>query len=606
MSWFACPKVGCVRRAPAFGIAVAALVFSGASAAGDETAADTVLRNGYVYTVDPHDSVAQALAIRAGRIVYVGSNEGVKPYVGPATQVQDLQGRMVMPGLIDGHMHPLGGGAARMGCSLDAAPLTTSQFLERIQSCLDASKDQEPAAWLQVSGWCRQVMRPPGTDADAATLAALKTDRPIAVASTDGRTLVANRRALEVAGISKATPDVPDGRIVRDRDGNPTGVFEDGGQRALTAVFPVPSRTDRLKMARAALAAMREQGITSFLDAATSPSSLSAFSAVYKAGELTARAYFAPVIDAKDAAEPAEVVAALRITKALYDTGPLAPAPALTVRNAKIFMDGLLQPPAQTAALFAPYRVDKGRPGAPKWVDGDRTGAPFFAADVLNPLMVALGEAGFEPHIHATGDRAVHQALDAVEVMRNALPDADVRAAIAHAELVDPADYDRFARLDAIPVMSFQWARPGPNSIDGTRDYLGPVRFAHLEPEGSLYAAHARIAYGSDWPVDKLDEWSAIQAGVTRTGDPALGKRYAGRLNSEKPLPRAFALRAITLNAAYELHQDAQTGSLETGKLADLIVLDRNVLKVPPEDIAITRVLMTVVGGSTVYRAAGF
>jgi predicted amidohydrolase YtcJ len=172
--------------------------------------------------------------------------------------------------------------------------------------------------------------------------------------------------------------------------------------------------------------------------------------------------------------------------------------------------------------------------------------------------------------------------------------------------MVDPADYARFARLDAIPVMSFQWAKPGPDSIDAARDYLGPVRFERMEPEGSLYAAHARIAYGSDWPVDRLDEWFALKVGITRTGDPALGVKYAGRLNAQNDLPRAFALRAITMNAAYELHQDEVTGSLEAGKLADLIVLDRHVLAVPAAQIAQTRVLLTMVGGRIVYRAEGF
>jgi predicted amidohydrolase YtcJ len=574
--------------------------------AADSQPADTVLRNGIIATIDAHDTLAQSLAIRDGRIIYVGTDAGAKPFIGPATQVTDLHGRFAMPGLVDGHMHPLGGGQSLRSCNLDYAPLTTAQFRTRIQSCLDASRDQEPAGWLHVTGWYRQFMRPPGTDADAATLAGLKTERPIAVESTDGHTLVANRRALELAGVSKDTPDVADGRIVRDPEGNPTGVFEDGGQRILRAVFPANSTADNLKSARAALEAMRQEGITTFLDAAASPGSLSAFSAIYKEGGLTARAHFAPVIEAKDAVDPAAVVAALKITKALYDSGPVQPTAAMTVRNAKIFLDGVLQAPAQTAVLMAPYRINKSRSGPPHWVDGTKTGEVYFAPELLNPLLVALGAAGFEPHLHAIGDRAVHQALDALEVMRNAVPDPDLRASIAHAELVDSADTGRFARLDVIPVMSFQWAKPGPDSIDATRDYLGPERFARMEPEGILQAAHARIAYGSDWPVDKLGEWFAIKVGVTRTGDPALGKRYAGTLNAQKGLPRAVALRAITLNSSYELHQDAETGSLEPGKLADVIVLDRDVLKVPAEEIAGTRVLQTMVGGKVVYQAKDF
>ncbi len=598
------------RRARFAAASLCAVLFSNpapsAAAPAAPAPADTVLRNGLIVTMDAHASLAHAIAIRAGRIVYVGTDAGAHRYIGAATQVTDLKGRTVMPGLIDGHMHPLGGGAALMTCNLQYAPLTVDQFTVRVQACLDASKDQEPAGWLHVTGWYRQFMRPPGADLDAAVLDALATGRPVMVESTDGHTIVTNHRGLTLAAITSATPDVVDGRIVRDATGNPTGVLEDGAQDALMKVIPKPSAAENREAAQAALEAMRAQGITTFLDAAAGPDSLAAFSAIFKEGGLTARAHFALLIPVKDAADPKAEVEALKITRALYDSGPIVPAPAITVRNAKIFMDGVLQAPAQTAVLIKPYLVDKGRPGAPHWVPGTRTGEAYFPPEVLNPLLVALGEAGFEPHIHAIGDRAVHQALDGLEVLRNAVPDPQLRLAIAHVELVDPADTARFRRLDVIPVMSFQWAKPGPDSIDATRDYLGPERFARMEPEGILQAAHARIAYGSDWPVDALNEWFGLKVGITRTGDPALGARYAGRLNAQPGLPREVALRAITLNAAYELHQDAETGSLEAGKLADLIVLDRNVLKIPAEQIAQTRVLMTVVGGTPVYRAKDF
>jgi predicted amidohydrolase YtcJ len=185
--------------------------------------------------------------------------------------------------------------------------------------------------------------------------------------------------------------------------------------------------------------------------------------------------------------------------------------------------------------------------------------------------------------------------------MRRHLPrGADVRAGIAHAEHVDPADWARFKRLNVVPAMSFQWAKPGPDSIDAQKDFIGPERFSRVEPEGSLWAAGARISYGSDWPVDPLDEWLALQVGVTRR-NPAGGK-YAGRFNDEKGLSRKAVLRAITMNSAYELHQDDRTGSLERGKLADLVVLDRNVLRVPATRIKDTKVLLTMVGGKVVFR----
>jgi predicted amidohydrolase YtcJ len=221
-------------------------------------------------------------------------------------------------------------------------------------------------------------------------------------------------------------------------------------------------------------------------------------------------------------------------------------------------------PQSATRSLSAPAN----------WVPGTDRGPVYFEPAELNTLVAAVAKAGFDPHIHAIGDRAVRLTLDAYKHMRTRICKRDIRPAIAHAELVDPADYGRFHELDVIPAMSFQWAKPGPDSIDAQKDYIGPERFSRVEPEGSLYAAKAPIAYGSDWPVDPLNEWFALQVGVTRE-NPAGGK-YAGRFNDEKGLLRRFALRAITRNSAYELHQDRMTGTLQPGKYADLIVLDRN------------------------------
>jgi predicted amidohydrolase YtcJ len=185
--------------------------------------------------------------------------------------------------------------------------------------------------------------------------------------------------------------------------------------------------------------------------------------------------------------------------------------------------------------------------------------------------------------------------------MRTALPGRDIRPAFAHCELVDPADYPRFAQLNVIPVLSFQWEKPASDTIDGARDSLGPRRWPLIEPSGWLAQKGARIAYGSDWPVDPLDEWFALQVGVTRKGRPDEPPKYSGRLGKDPGLSQAAVIQAITLNAAYELHEEPYIGSLEVGKLADLIILDRDVATIPPERISGTKVLRTVVGGRVVY-----
>ncbi len=583
---------------------LAALIVAGCAVSGAWAAdpADAVLRNGYVYTVDAQASVAEAIAVKDGRIVYVGTNEGAAALVGPKTEVTDLKGHMVMPGLVDGHMHPDQGGQQLTTCNLDYAPLTKDQFKTRIQACLDADPGAPPDKWLQVSNWYRQFMRPPGTDATRAVLDGLKTRRPILVSSSDGHTELLNSRALKLAGITAKTAAPTGGSIAHGRQGQPTGILEDDARDLVLKVLPPSKPEDLVAAAAAALDAMRRQGITTFLDAMASAETMAAYATLQTEGKLTARAHFAPMIDPEKATDPDAVVSWLRGLAGQFDQGALTPKPGLTVRNAKIFMDGVLQAPAQTAGLLAPYFVYKGG----KWEPGERSGEVYFAQDVLDPLLIALGKAGFEPHIHGIGDRAVRVALNGFEQMRKALPGQDIRAAIAHDELVDPADYPRFKALDVVPVMSFQWAKRGPDSIDGAMNQLGPKRFAHMEPEGSLSAAGARIAYGSDWPVDRLDEWFALKVGVTRTGDGQLGKSYDGPLNDEKGLQPAEVLRAITLNSSYELHQDSETGTLEPGKLADLIVLDRNPLQGPADGIAKVTVLVTMVGGQVVYRGGDF
>ena len=273
------------------------------------------------------------------------------------------------------------------------------------------------------------------------------------------------------------------------------------------------------------------------------------------------------------------------------------------MRNAKLYLDGVIAAPALTGAMREPYNVNQGTPEHPKWVPGTSRGpAVYFPAQPLGEILTRLGRAGIDPHMHADGDGAVHAGLDGIAVLRNALPSADIRPAIAHDEIVDPVDFPRFHQLNTIPVLSFQWEKPAGDTL-GLRDYFGPERMKILEPAGLLANAGARIAFGSDWPVDKLDEWFALKVGVTRRNAPSAGAAFAGRLGEDPGLSAEAALRAATIDAAYELHEDDVTGSLEVGKFADLIVLDRNPLTIPAEDIANVKVLETVVGGEVVYAA---
>ncbi len=531
-----------------------------------DSAADRVYRNGKVFTADAEGSIAQAVGIRDGRIVYIGSDEGVTRLIASSTKVTDLAGRFLMPGLVDGHMHPLEGGLQLQKCSLNYESLTVPDFQQRMQACLDKTKNQEPDGWLEVVNWFQESMRPRGVKTSRATLDVLKTSRPIIVRSSFGHTVLANSRALALAQITKSTPDPLGGKIWRDAAGNPTGLLEDAAFEVYSRLIPKPTANENIAAAKAAQEAMNRQGVTSFLDAAAAPESMAAFSAKR------------------------------------YGEGSIQGKPGITVRNAKLFLDGVIAAPAMTGAVLEPYRINAGTEEKPHWIEGQSRGPDvYFPPKQLAEILVQLGRAGIDPHMHADGDRAVRAALNAVQAMRNEIGAADIRPAIAHDEIVSPDDFPRFKALNTIPVLSFQWEKPAGDTI-GLTNYFGPERMKILEPAGFLAAAGARIAFGSDWPVDQLDEWLALKVGVTRTNSPRALPEYHGRLDEDPGLPRDAVLRAATINAAYELHEDDVTGSVEVGKLADLIVLDRDPLKIPAEDIANVKVVETVVNGRTVFQ----
>src|SRR5450631_3731562 len=531
--------------------------FSAASAAPPD-AADRIYRNGVIFTADDHNPRAQALAIRDGLIVYVGSDQGVSGFLDSRTESVDLKGRFLMPGIVDGHMHPFEAGAQLLKCNLNYESLTVAEFQQRLQACLDRKKADEPDAWLEVVNWFQETMRPAGITTHRAMLDALSTHRPIIVLSSQGHTGLANSRALGLARITTKTPDPPGGKIRRDAAGEATGLLEETAAFSMvTALLPKPTPAEDEAAAAAALEAMNRQGVTSFLDADANAQSMAAFAALRKSGKLTARAHFAPQIAPAETDALEAAVARVKGFRTQYDEGPIVHAAGLTVRNAKLFLDGIIYVPAFTGAMVDPYLYNAGTATRPRWIPGPSRGpAVYFPPPILSRALVSLGRAGIDPHMHADGDGAVRAALD------------------------------------AIPVLSFQWEQPAGYTL-GLKDYFGPARMKILEPAGVLAAAGARIAFGSDWPVDPLDEWFAFKVGVMRTGTSDAPAEYRGRLGTDPGLSRAAVLRAATIDAAYELHEDDVTGSLALGKLADLIVLDRNPRTVPGEQIASIRVLET-------------
>ena len=567
--------------------------------------ATEVYQSGYLFTSNLKNPKAEAFAVKDGVVIYVGHNSGARKYVGPSTKVINLDGRFVMPGIIDGHIHPFDAGVQLTKWNLNYEALSVEEFLERIQAGLDAeSGKKDTDSWFEAVNWFQEQMRPAGVKVTRSTLDRLKTKRPVVVSSSFGHTLLANSRALELAGVTRRTPDPSTGKIWRDTDGNPTGLFEDDAMVLITAKVPQPtSETTRGGLLKA-LGALAQQGVTSFLDAATPTNAFDAYRSVEKTGQLTARAHLAPVIDPDEAVDPNAAVARVSGIAREYHTVNVARRPSVTVRNAKLFLDGVISAPAFTGAMLQPYLTNTGTISHPHWVTGKNRGPEtYFSAEKLAAIFVGLGKAGIDPHVHADGDRAVRVALDATATLRRELPQSDVRVAIAHDEIVDPQDYPRFKQLSAIPVMSFQWAVMSDDMVV-LSDYFGVERMNRIEPEGRLAKAGARIAFGSDWPVDALNEWRAFQLGVTRQLEPISKNAKSRRMGDDPGLTREQVLLAATINAAYELHADDLVGSLEPGKWADFIILDRNPLKIPIDEVSKTRVLETFVGGATVYRLA--
>ncbi len=573
----------------------------------DMLSADTVFHNGRVYTANNNNDVVAAVAIKNGKIIALGSNADVSRLVGESTEVIDLNGKMLMPGLVDGHMHPVSGGAQLTSCSLKYMSLTVDEALAMITACLDQEQGAPSDRWLEVRGWFRQAMKPEGADLTAAILDRLPTDRPVVVTGSDFHSMAANSKAIKVAGITDDSPDPSDGKIVRDKTGKATGIFLDGAMWMVNSAKPKLSDAEQRKKSladlKAAMQALNAQGITSVFDAAASEDSLVAFTQLRDEGKLTVRANLAPVISPEAAENPKEVVAYINGLASQFDTPVAATEPGISVATAKIFVDGVIQAPAQTGALVSPYLHNTGSSDHQDWQPSEKTGSLYFSESLLTQLLEALVENDINAHMHTTGDKAVKVALNAIAAARKKFNNPAFRPSLAHNELVDPEDYARFAELNAIPMLSLQWGKPAPDTIDSVKDYIGPERFMYLETSGKFKQAGARVAYGSDWPVDPLNEWLAMQVGVTRTNASDTEPKYQGRLGDDPGLDIHTAIRAITLNSAYSLNMDAYIGSLEVGKFADMIVIDQDITDIAPENVAKTNVVQTFVGGREVYHS---
>lgn len=569
-----------------------------------KTAADVIYYNGYIYTADAQNRVVNAIAIANGKVLACGSVEELKQHAHPHTEQIDLQGKMMMPGIIDGHMHPFWGGEQLSGCHLNYESLTIEQILERVQQHLDKDILKGENDWLKVTALLRQGMLPAGVDMYRSDMDRLNTKRPVILFSNDCHTLLANSRALELFGIDKYAPEPSDGKIGKDQDGELNGILEDAPAMRAADSIPSLNAEQAVKVAAMVQHELNKQGVTAVMDARVSPLQLDAFSKLQKSGELTVRFQAAKEITPDDAHSVEAVGKAVENAVAFanrYHQAQWTPEPGIGLHNIKMFVDGVLQPPTMTASLLEPYTINVGTEAAPNWQVTERYGDLYFTAEILDELMEKIAAAGFDPHLHTVGEGAVSIALDAIEKMRAAHPE-DIRPGLAHNELVHEKDYARFAHLGVIACLSFQWAAPTTELIAAETMMLGAKRMENLEPIAKFIDAGAVVAFGSDWPIDALDEWYDLKVAATRQGRTVDGVTPP-RLDNDRNLTVTEVLRSATIDSAYAQHREDVIGSLEPGKFADMIVLDRNVFDIPAADIENVKVLRTVVGGKTVYCA---
>lgn len=564
--------------ASAAGLVVATAGSSGAAA----PRASTAILGGRVYAGPGQPTRHEAIALAAdGQVLALGTDAEVRRFVGRRTEVVRARGGTVMSGLVDGHLHPLGAAEQSLLPTLENATYSTPELQATLQGFLDDTSDQEPDGWLQVTDWS-----PIGVTAHRDVLDALSTARPIYLQGSDFHNSWVNTRALELAGIPDSTPNPPGGEIVRDTEGHATGLLIDEAQGLVKDVIPPPSEAELIAAYEAMVEYLLSLGITSWMDAVAGPSSLASYAALKASGKLPQRVTPALTLSDELLRDPDSALDYLRQQRRDFkDSG-------LDLTTVKLFVDGVIEFPAQTAALIDPYLDADGQPT-------DNRGDLYLPRAVFNPLAVALDRAGWQLHCHALGDRAVRVSLDAIAAARRANgPRRGLRHTLAHLQLVHPQDYARFARLDVLACMQLQWAERNEWTLDALKPYIGRERFRRMYPANSLRRAGARLTGGSDWPVDPLAPMNQIATAIDRLG-PGPDREP---LNPWEGISRGASLAMHTRGAAYQLH-GSSAGMLKQGRRADVIVLDRDLRDGPVGSIRRATVQQTVIGGRIRYDA---
>jgi predicted amidohydrolase YtcJ len=533
--------------------------------ASARTPADLVILNAKIYTAGPL-ARAQAMAVLNGRIVAIGTNQKVAPYMGPSTVIWDIPGRAVLPGLIDSHGHMLGLGQKVVTLDL----VGTKSYQEIVENCLRRAAGLPKGEWLIGRGWDQNDWSNHAMPTHAALSAAIP-DRPVALERIDGHALLVNRVALQRAGITRATPDPPGGIIEHDARGEPTGVLVDNAANLVESKIPEPGPAERERRLTAAMRACARAGLTMVHDAGISRATLRAYKSLLAKNQFPIRIY--AMASADDS-----------LAEDLLQHGRQV-GERLTVRAIKAVCDGALG--SRGALLSEPY---SDRPG--------HRGVERITVDRLARLSARAREAGIQMRVHAIGDLANRRTLDAYERAFDRSGHPELRWAIEHCQVVRPEDVRRFARLGIVASM-----QPTHATSDGpwAEERLGRTRVAWSYTWRTFLRAGVRLAAGSDFPVESERPMLGLYAAITRRDRD--GKLPAGGWRPEERLSRTDALRAFTIAGAQLAFQERDLGSLEVNKLADFVIVDPDPFAGSPEMLPGALIMKTVVGGRVVWDA---
>ena len=534
--------------------------------------ADLVLLNGGIYTVDAERSWAEAAAVRDGVFVEIGPNAAIEPLVGPDTRVIDLAGRMALPGFHDAHVHPTMGGYALLGCDLDGLG-SVETIIEKVTACA-LETDQ---GWLEGHAFNLSLFGQDGPH--KSLLDAVSMTRPIILWASDGHNAWANSVALELAGITADMADPPLGVIERDADGSPSGTLRETAQELVRTVMPKPTLESNVEALRAGIQHLNSFGVTSFIDAWVGLEDYQSYQAVDRAGDLTARVVTSLTYESGFAKHQGEEFDQVLAGRNEFESE------RLNHDSVKLFLDGVLE--GETAALVEPYVGMHGK-----------RGDLILEPEALNAAVTRFDAMGLQVHMHAIGDRAVRAGLDAFEAARRQNGASDNRHHISHLQLIHVDDIERFAALDTAANFQALWAWPDDWIMELNLPVLGEERVQGMYPIASVARAGGRIVGGSDWNVSSANPLDAIETAVRRQDAFAAG---GPTLNENERIDLAAMIDAYTINAAWVMHHENITGSIEVGKRADLVVLDRDLFAVPASEINEAKVVMTLLDGMTVW-----